>query len=252
MTVRHISTLYFGARREAARKRVQRLKHFGYLTMRRTKLYEPALYAITQKAFELLHRQGLLNEYPKLRWTAHERRFRVSDLTLKHELAVMDVKEAFVAAAKAADIEILAFDTWPAMYQFKAWRSSSDAINSEKVLAKPDGYIRIKESAGVAAKEYRFFLEVDRSTEALDTLLRRLSCYVDYYRSGGLAVRCGLSPSEFKRMPFRVLMVFRTAERRKGFIEKAVLRKLPVRTFALLVTADEAVQNPFGAVQLRP
>ena len=78
------------------------------------------------------------------------------------------------------------------------------------MLVKPDGFIRIHEAeADDGLSEHTFFLELDRSTETLDTLVSRALCYLDYYKSGNFAVRNGGKPTAFREYPFRVLMVLR-------------------------------------------
>ncbi len=247
MTLRHITAIYFNGHAEAAKKRVQRLKAAGYLNQRSRRVNEPAIYHISKKAFEVLRQQQTLDGYPQLSWPAHEKRFRISHLTLRHELEVMDVKAAFVTAAtKTPRIEIAEFSTWPAMYQFKSRRLSSDGFGRENILVKPDGYIRIKYVREGNPMEHRLFLEVDRSTETLVTLLRRIICYHDYYRSGGLAKRYGFPHSQYKRVPFRVLAVFRTTDRLRNVEEQLLLLRPPMRNFVWLATFDAIVRDPMA------
>jgi len=79
-----------------------------------------------------------------------------------------------------------------------------------RVLIKPDGFLRLQEQATDGDRfEHFFFLEVDRSTEPRETLARRVYGYQDFYRHGGLAVRHGFTPENYKDFPFRV-WCFRT------------------------------------------
>ncbi len=125
----------------------------------------------------------------------------------------MDVKAAFCSAIRGSGrFTVAEFSTWPLLYQFEAFRPGH---SSAEVIVKPDGFIRIheKETDG-GLSEHTFFLEVDRSSETQDTLVARAGCYLDYYKSGGFAVRNGGTRADFKDYPFRVLMVFKTAEDR--------------------------------------
>jgi hypothetical protein len=62
-TIHHLSTLYFGGRLEAARKRVQKLKAAGILNERPRKATEPSIYCVSRRAFEILEKHGVLREY---------------------------------------------------------------------------------------------------------------------------------------------------------------------------------------------
>lgn len=250
MTASHITVLYFDGKAEATKKRLQKLKAAGYIGERsRRKVYDPAVLFLTRQAFQYLHREGLLTGYPLAHWESLKKRVQVSDLTLRHELAVMDVKAALSSAiAKTKRFSVAQFSTWPLLYQFKAFQPDGKAI-----VLKPDGFIRIGEKAERNEEfEHTFFLEVDRSTETLDTLARKAHCYRDFYTRGGMAERQGRPRSEFKEHPFRVLMVFRTAERRNNMAEQLLLATPPMRTFVWLTTLEEMTQNPLGPIWLTP
>jgi hypothetical protein len=120
------------------------------------------------------------------------------------------------------------------------------------MLLKPDGFLRIHEKDADGIFEHSFFLEVDRSTETLDTLARKALCYLNFYQTGGLAVRAGYPRSDFKDFPFRVLMVCKTAERRTNIAERLLTNQPPILTQVWLSTLDEVKQNPLGAIWIRP
>jgi hypothetical protein len=122
----------------------------------------PAILFLTRKAFVLLQERGVLAEYPKLDPSSMEKRARVSDLTLRHELEVMDVKAAFHSAIRATKkFSVAEFSTWPLLYQFEAFRSGHEGA---EVMVKPDGFIRIREEEKDGGlSEHTFFLELDRS-----------------------------------------------------------------------------------------
>jgi hypothetical protein len=66
MTADHIAVLYFNGSREAAKKRLQKLKTAGFIGERKRKAYEPAVLSLTSKAFAILREHGILAEYPQL------------------------------------------------------------------------------------------------------------------------------------------------------------------------------------------
>ena len=250
MAAGHIAILHFNGSREAAKKRLQKLKAAGLIGERKRKPYEPSVLFLTRQAFVLLREKGILAEYPSFALSTLEKRARVSPLTISHELEIMDVKAAFHAAiAKTKPFTVAEFSTWPLLYQFEASRHGRGA----DVLVKPDGFIRIHErEADGGMSEHSFFMELDRSSETQDTLIARAGCYLDYYKSGGFAVRSGGSRGQFKDFPFRVLMVFKTAERRNNTAERLLQSNPPIFTQVVLSTFAEVTANPLGPIWIFP
>jgi len=166
----------------------------------------------------------------------------VSDQTLRHELEVMDVKAAFHSALAETDAFTIAhFSTWPQLHEFYATRPG----HGTDILVKPDGFIRIHEKEPDGALYERiFFLEVDRSTEKQDILVDRAACYVDYYQSGGFAVRNGATAVDVKSFPFRVLIVLKSAERRNNTAERLLQNNPPILTLTWLATLEEVTSDP--------
>src|SRR5258708_4095686 len=137
MTAAHIASLYFDGMAEYAKKRLQKLKAAGFIGERKRRVNEPSILFLTSKAFKVLHEKGSLSEYPSLSPISMERRARVGDLTLRHELEILDVKSAFNSAVSQTVQFILAeFSTWPRLYQFEAFRPGQRGAES---LVKPDG-----------------------------------------------------------------------------------------------------------------
>src|SRR6185503_1843291 len=83
MTLAHIASIYFEDRREAAKKRVQKLKAAGFIGERPRRAYDPCILFLTRKALLLLHNEGFTSKYPPLSRNALERRAHVSDLTIR-------------------------------------------------------------------------------------------------------------------------------------------------------------------------
>jgi hypothetical protein len=248
MTLTHAAALHFDGRQESAKKRIQKLKAAGLIGERKRKVYEPSILFLTRQGHSLLNSRGHLSDYPQMTWPSLEKRLQVSDLTLQHELEVMDVKAAFGAAIQKKKAYTLAeFSTWPRLFEFYASPDGRD-----QMLVKPDASVRIQETAGEELFEHTFFVEVDRSTETLDTLARKALCYLDYYRSGGLAVRAGRSKVEFKEFPFRVLMIFKSEERRDNVAKKLLVGTPPILTQVWLTTMTALIAEPLGPIWLRP
>jgi len=243
MTHEHAAALHFDDSREAAKKRLLKLKSAGYIRERPRRVNEPAILFLTKHGLETLRSEGILAEYPGFDFPLLLKRTHVSALTINHELAVMDVKAAFHSALNASPtFSVAEFSTWPRLHEFEA-----------DVLVKPDGFIRIheKETDG-GLSEHTFFLEVDRSSETLDTLVSRAQAYISYYKTGGFAAKHGAPRSAFKDYPFRLLIVLKTAERRNNVTEALLQGLPPILTQVYLSTIDAVRADPLGPVWIRP
>ncbi len=249
MTAVHVAEIFFEGRAEATKKRLQKLKAATLIGERPRRAYEPAVLYLSRAGLALLKERGDLNDYPSLSLPSLEKRSQVSQLTIRHELSVMDVKSAFHRALRGhATFSIAEFGTWPRLYQFEA-----TAASGEETVVRPDGFIRIHErEAGDGLSEHSLFLEVDRSSETLDVLVSRAYAYLDYYKSGGFAERCGGTRSAVKDYPFRVLMVFKTAERRNNMAERLLTGVPPILTQVCLATIAEVTADPLGEIWVRP
>jgi hypothetical protein len=246
-TIHHLSTLYFGGKIMAARKRVQKLKEAGIIIERPRRATEPIVHCLGKKAFQILEEAGILKEYPSVGWSHLEKRARVSKMTLDHELNVMDVRAALTSTAEAAGYSVVEFATWPKLFQFMA-----NQPGTGEVLVKPDGFIRIQGEDADGQFEDMFFLEVDRSSEEQETLALRAACYRDFYTRGGLASRFGRPRTEFKQFPFVVLMTFKNAERRNNTAERLLLNHPPIRNQVWLSTLKEVTTDPLGPIWVKP
>jgi hypothetical protein len=246
MTVMHIAALHFKGRNEATKKRLQKLKAHGYIRERRRRVSDPSILSLTAQAFALLKTEGILAEYPSF---DQSKRSRVSDLTIRHELEVLDVKAAYHSAIQnRSGFSMDEFCTWPACYEFVALSTTGCEI-----LVKPDGFICVHEAeTGSKGYEHFFFLEVDRSSETQDTLVNRIALYASYHKSGGFAEWRGGKREEFKEYPFRVLVVLKTAERRNNLAERLLQMNPPILTRACLTTLAEVKLNPLGPIWIRP
>jgi hypothetical protein len=146
------------------------------------------------------------------------------------------------------NLRLAEFSTWPALYQFNAYR-----LCGERVVVKPDGFIRVQEKKPDGRVfEDAYFLEVDRSTETLDVLCQRAHCYSDYYRSGGFALRNGAFRENYKKFPFRVFWVCKSVKRRDNFAKRLLSSVPPILTQALIGTMDDAMKDPLGVTWANP
>jgi hypothetical protein len=250
MTLSQVASIHFDGNAETAKKRVQKLKAAGYLAERPRRAYDRSVLFLGKRAFAALEEGGHLTDYPALAWTNLEKRARVSDMTLRHELDVMEFKAAvYRAIAKLDGLSVAEFSTWPLLYEFQA----SPNEGPRTMAVRPDGFLRLHEREPRGdVSEHTFFLEVDRSTEVLDTLVTRARCYRDWYRRGGLAARHGRPHAEFEQFPFRVLVVVRNAERRNNLAERLLLLRPPILSQVWMTTFPEATTDPLGSIWVRP
>jgi hypothetical protein len=249
MTIVHISKICFSDHQEAAKKRLQKLKKAGLIRERDRFPTELAVLFLSSRGLNLMKERGILQEYPPFSLQALLKRTRVSELTILHELEVMDVKAAFHSALSSSKrYHIEQFATWPALNEFEA----SSRFGNKTILVRPDGYICIHETNGEDIFEDNFFLEVDRSNEVLDILVNRANCYLNYYKSGDFAVKKGGQRNEFKQYPFRILMVLKTLERRNNLAERLLRNDPPILTQVCLSTITEVKANPLGDIWITP
>jgi hypothetical protein len=258
MTHKHAAAIYFQCRTQAVKKRLQKLKTARLIRERPRHPYQPAVLELKPAGYRLLRDGEHLDGYPRLSEKAVARRARVSDLTIRHELQVMDVKAAFaLAAAGHPRLSLPAFSTWPRLHEFRAAQPSHPGAGPAQppVRIKPDGFLQIHEHAdgdtdGVF--EHLLFLELDRSTEPRDTLARRASCYLGFYRSGGMAKRFGASADDFKAYPFRVCSVLKSQARRDGIAQRLLENKPPTLHQVCLTTLDHLQSDPLGPIWVQP
>ncbi len=250
MTARHITDLYFQGKSEAAKKRLQKLKSTGMISEKRRRCYEPSILFLSVKGYRFLKENGNFSDYPKDALTGFKRRTTISEITLKHELSVLDTKVAFHnAVKKSKNLNLAECSTWPLLHQFQVREKNS----ASKILIKPDGFIRIHETNPEGhVSEYTFFLEVDRGSEKLETLVQKAVCYNRFYREGGMAERHGKAKEAYKDFPFRVLFVVKSQQRQINLAKMLLETDPPILTQVLITTFQELETDPLGEIWVQP
>jgi hypothetical protein len=246
MTRSQAALLHFDGKTEAAKKRLQLLKAAGYVSDRPRLPHDPAVLVLTRKGFELLEGTGALQMFPAFRnWKQAAKRLSVSPLTIQHELEVMDVRAAIVAAVhNQPKLSIAQISTWPAMIAFEAYNS-----NGERVEIRPDGLLRVVErSDTVKERDHWFFIEVDRSTESQTKLMERLFCYYNYYDQVKRELRSGRDFEIRDRFPFRVLITCRSDARCNELLEQLFVCGKRTAALIWITPMSEAKSNPLSAI----
>jgi hypothetical protein len=100
---------------------------------------------------------------------AYEPGLRFVDHTLAVSQLIVDV----ILAGRRGLLDVLMLMAEPA-----CWRDFS-GLGSRRIL-RPDAFL----SLGVGAYELRWFIEVDRASESLPTVIRKCRLYAEYYQSG--------------------------------------------------------------------
>jgi hypothetical protein len=100
--------------------------------------------------------------------------YTLGDRFVAHALAVADIHVGLIEAEREGSVEVLGLQPEP-----DAWRRYVAASGSVEVL-KPDLFAAV----GVADRELRWFIEVDRATESLVRIERKCRQYLTYLRTG--------------------------------------------------------------------
>jgi hypothetical protein len=162
---------------------------------------------------------------------ARARRKEPSARHLDHCLAIADCHLALVTAARAGHLELLKAVTEP-----DCWRSYLGAGGAREVL-KPDLY------AVTATGEYEdhWFIEVDRATESLPTLVRKCVQYERYRRTGREQAEAGVFPLVVWVVPDDTRAAkLRTALQITRGLDKAVFRVTTAEQLLNLVCGGAA------------
>jgi hypothetical protein len=101
-----------------------------------------------------------------------------------HVLCVSEVYVRLVEAERAGSGELLTFDAEPS-----CWRTFPGAAG-QPVTLKPDAFVQL----AVGDFEHSSFIEVDRGTESVPTLVRKMGVYAAYWRSGLEQAKHGVFP----------------------------------------------------------
>lgn len=142
-----------------------------------------------------------------------------------HTLAIAQLVVDVTLAARAGELELLDWQAEP-----RCWRRFSGYGGGPRLL-RPDGFL----SLGVGNYELRWFVEVDRASESLPTVLAKCRLYADYYQSG---MEQAAHEGVFPRVCWVVPDEVRAKRLRQGIGRD---RQLPGRLF-MVTPSDNALQ----------
>lgn len=118
-----------------------------------------------------------------------------------HLLGVSELYVVLREHERAGELTDLHFDAEPACW--RRWTSIAGA----QLIVKPDAYARFHHGD----YEYRYFVEVDRATQASTVIRKKGEVYLDYFQSGVEQGRSGMFP--------RVLFVTTTDVRQQQLVD---------------------------------
>jgi hypothetical protein len=104
-------------------------------------------------------------------------------LFTEHTLAIGDLVVSLTVAARGGSCQLVSCQSEP-----RCWRDFSNL--SGRTTLKPDLFVAL----GIGDFEDRFFIEIDRGTEHLPTVIRKCRLYDNYYRSGREQADHGVFP----------------------------------------------------------
>jgi hypothetical protein len=140
---------------------------------------------------------------------------------LAHRLAITECYVELTEAFRDGQLELLAFDAEPL-----SWRRFA-APGGGFLTLKPDAFARL----AVDEYEHAYFVEIDRATESLPTIGRKLALYRNYWKTGREQHRLrGLFP--------RVLFVVPDEAREAAIQERIAQQREGAELFAVVCEAD--------------
>lgn len=122
---------------------------------------------------------------------------------LDHTLAIAQLVIDLNRAHRTGEIELLGFETEPT-----CWRTFQNGLSGNETL-RPDLFVAL----GLGEFEHRWFIEIDRGTEATTTVIRKCRVYDDYRRTGNEQSQHGVFPKVLWITP---------DDRRRNQIERAI------------------------------
>jgi hypothetical protein len=142
---------------------------------------------------------------------------------VSHQLAVTELFVRLTEHCRRDKAQLLDFWAEPL-----CWRRFA-GLGGARVTLKPDAFVRV----GVTSYEHLSFVEVDRSTQSVPAIARKLVVYRRYFQTGREQERFGVFP--------RVVFLVPSAERKEALVD--LLGKQPAEYWPLFAVAryDDAV-----------
>jgi hypothetical protein len=144
---------------------------------------------------------------------------------VRHRLAVSELYVQALLAARAGELDLLAFEAEP-----DCWRTFTGGLVADVTL-KPDAYLRL----GLGAYEESAFVEVDLATESRSVLAAKTRAYVDYFNASLEQAQRGVFP--------RVLLLTTTEARKAVLVEICTRLDADYWPLFTVTTLDRGLQT---------
>lgn len=153
----------------------------------------------------------------------HRRRYEPGLAFLEHHLAIADLHVALVEAERRGEVSISELELEPL-----CWRAFSD-LGGQTLWLRPDLYVALT----VGDETTHWFIEVDRGTESIQSLVRKCRVYEHY-------LRCGTEQRRIGAFPYVCWTLPRGARADKFGAALARAREITVEAHRLVVAAQAA------------
>lgn len=166
---------------------------------------------------------------------SRDRRKEPSERWLEHCLAVADVHLQLVGAARNQQLELVTLQTEP-----WCWRDYLGS-SGRKLVLKPDLYLlTVATPTGTpSAFEDHWYVEVDRATESLPTVITQCQQYEAYRRSGNAHAEHGVFPLVLWVVPHEArARKLRHAIQTTGSLDTSLFRVTTPEQFLMTVLGE--------------
>jgi Replication-relaxation len=218
MSARQLQTVHFPAATRARQRVLARLARDRLLTR-----LERRIGGIRAGSASFIYAPGPVGQRLLALGGARRRFYEPTGRFVDHTLAISQLVVDVTVVARRGRLDVLDVQAEP-----KCWRTFSGP--GGRLILRPDAFVAL----GVGEYEYRWFIEVDRSSESVPVILRKCRLYAGYYQTGQEQAQRG---GTFPRVCW-VVPDEQRAERLRYAI--AHDRKLPERLFMVTI-AERAV-----------
>jgi len=217
-----------GIRHETA-DRLAELCEQGLVRPRELRIGGEVVFCLSRSGFDCAASNGVIPEAvgiaPKRIW----RRLEVSDMTILHELELVDLRIAFEREGRRA-LDVIDC-------QLETCLNQCSFTGREGRRMFPDGRLRLRRRGG-GDSSLVFYIEHDRGSETLSRIVGKVADYRHLAEHGKEA--------------FRLIVVVPSVERRNN-IALELARAFPeLPNFILIGVFAEVIRNPFEDVFLTP
>jgi hypothetical protein len=119
-----------------------------------------------------------------LRLKGRRRAYEPTERFVDHTLAVAQLMVDVIVASRTGQLDLLDWQSEP-----RCWRTFAGSYGGRQAV-RPDAFLVL----GAQEYELRWFIEVDRATESLPTIVRKCRLYTAYYQAGVEQAKSGVFP----------------------------------------------------------